>query len=89
MSNEIVTLHLESAADSKKKYSQMVDKDLKIKDIIAKSCVQLFGEITPQRVGLNTLDGAIIANWEDSTVGEIIDRYDTNHLVVGTPDQLG
>ncbi|MFW9873727.1 MAG: hypothetical protein ACFFG0_11535 [Candidatus Thorarchaeota archaeon] len=43
----------------------------------------------PTRVGIATKDGAIIQNWADNTVGQIMERYNTNHIVLGTPDQLG
>jgi len=43
----------------------------------------------PQRVGIATKDGAIVQDWADKTVAQVIESYRTNTFIIGTPDQLG
>ncbi|MHA1249280.1 MAG: hypothetical protein ACTSRP_04740 [Candidatus Helarchaeota archaeon] len=91
MSNEqeeIVTLTFENAANKNQTFKiASVTGDL-MRDYVGRAAKQLFSPV-PSRVGISTVDGAIVSNWSDKTVKEIIDTYNTNHFVIGTPDQLG
>jgi len=85
---EIVTLTFENAANETQTWKiASVTGDL-LRDYVGRAAKQMFRPV-PQRVGISTKDGAIIQNWSDKTVREIIDSYNTNHFVIGTPDQLG
>jgi hypothetical protein len=85
---EVVTLTFENAANEGKTWQVVsVTGDL-LRDYVGRAAKQLFTPV-PTRVGISTKDGAIIQNWSDKTVAQIVDSYQTNHYVIGTPDQLG
>lgn len=85
---EVVTLTFENAANENENYKiASVSGDL-MRDYVGRAAKQIFKPV-PSRVGLATKDGAIVSNWSDKTVQAVIDIYNTNHFVIGTPDQLG
>ena len=85
---EIVTLTFENAANESQTWKiASVTGDL-MRDYVGRAAKQIFKPV-PSRVGISTKDGAIIQNWSDKNVQEIIAIYNTNHFVLGTPDQLG
>lgn len=85
---EIVTLTFENAANENQNYKiASVTGDL-MRDYVGRAAKQIFKPV-PSRVGISTKDGAIISNWSDKTVQDIITTYNTNHFIIGTPDQLG
>lgn len=90
MSNEeeVVTLTFENAANENKKWQIVAVTGELLRDYVGRAAKQLFTPV-PQRVGIATKDGAIVQNWSDKSVKEVIDTYRTNHYVIGTPDQLG
>ena len=85
---EVVTLTFENAANENKKWQIVAVSGELLRDYVGRAAKQLFTPV-PQRVGIATKDGAIVQNWSDKSVREIIDSYRTNHYVIGTPDQLG
>ena len=85
---EVVTLTFENAANENKKWQIVaVTGDLP-RDYVGRAAKQLFTPV-PQRVGIATKDGAIVQDWADKTVAQVIESYRTNAFVIGTPDQLG
>ncbi|MBD3227962.1 MAG: hypothetical protein GF329_07210 [Candidatus Lokiarchaeota archaeon] len=85
---EIVTLNFSNAANENQNWKiASVTGDL-MRDYVGRAAKQIFKPV-PSRVGIATKDGAIVSNWSDKTVREVIDTYNTNHFVIGTPDQLG
>jgi hypothetical protein len=84
----IITLTFENAANENKKWNIAAVSGELLRDYVGRAAKQLF-QPCPQRVGIATKDGAIIQNWQDKTVAEVIDQYHTNNIVIGTPDQLG
>jgi hypothetical protein len=85
---QVITLTFENAANDQKKWQVVsVSGDL-LRDYVGRAAKQLFTP-TPQRIGLATADGAIIQNWADKSVADVTQEYNTNHLILGTPDQLG
>jgi len=85
---EVVTLTFENAANESKKWQIVAVTGELLRDYVGRAAKQLFTPV-PQRVGIATKDGAIVQNWSDKSVKEVIDTYRTNHYVIGTPDQLG
>lgn len=85
---EVVTLTFENAANENKKWQIVAVTGELLRDYVGRAAKQLFTPV-PTRVGIATKDGAIVQNWADKTVAEVLESYDTNHLVIGTPDQLG
>jgi hypothetical protein len=85
---EVVTLIFENAANENKKWQIVAVSEELMRDYVGRAAKQLFTPV-PQRVGIATKDGAIIQNWADKTVRQVMEEYQTNHIVLGTPDQLG
>jgi hypothetical protein len=85
---EVVTLTFENAANETKKWQVVAVSEELLRDYVGRAAKQLFTPV-PTRVGLATKDGAIVQNWSDKSVREVIDTYRTNVYVLGTPDQLG
>jgi hypothetical protein len=91
MSNEeetVITLIFENAANESKLWQVPAVSGELMRDYVGRAAKSLFNPV-PQRVGIATKDGAIIQNWSDRTVGQVTQQYKTNHIVIGTPDQLG
>jgi hypothetical protein len=84
----IITLTFENAANENKKWNIAAVSGELLRDYVGRAAKQLF-QPCPQRVGIATKDGAIVQDWADKTVAQITEQYRTNHLVIGTPDQLG
>ena len=85
---EVVTLTFENAANENKKWEVVAVSGDLMRDYCGRAAKNLFTPV-PQRVGIATKDGAIVQDWADKTVAQVIDTYRTNHYVIGTPDQLG
>lgn len=84
----VITLTFENAANETKTWQvAAISSDL-MRDYVGRAAKTLFAP-TPSRVGIATKDGAIIQSWSDKTVQEVVEQYKTNHIVIGTPDQLG
>ena len=88
MTDEVITLIFENASNENKKVSIMSVSSDPIVDYVANASKEIYS-LTPSKVGLSTKDGTIVAKWSDKTVQEVIDTYNTNHFVIGTPDMLG
>jgi hypothetical protein len=85
---EVITLTFENAANEDQKYKiASVSGDL-LRDYVGRAAKQIFKPV-PSRVGISTKDGAIIQNWSEKSVQDIVNEYNTNHFVIGSPDQLG
>jgi len=90
MSERLITITLRNSADNNRAVTAIIPETDQIQKHIKKYAVQLFGPASHvSRVGLSTPNGDIVTDWETASVAEIVDRYQTNILDVGTPDMLG
>ena len=88
MTEEIVTLTFENAANENKVKKIVAPTGDLLRDYVGKAAKQLFASV-PYRVGITTKDGIIVSNWSEMTIQQFLDTYDTTFIVIGTPDQLG